>query len=61
MSLKADSREPEKNLHECRVHKREFEEMLAFGKRHAKARGLKPGDVADAVAAVRAKPKERGR
>ncbi len=45
---------------ERRVNKREFEEMLAFGKRHAKARGLNPGDVASAIAAARAQPKERG-
>lgn len=46
---------------ERRVNKREFEEVLAFGKRHAKARGLKPSDVASAIAAARSEPKERGR
>ena len=38
---------------ERRVNKREFEEVLAFGKQHAQARGLKPGDVVDAIADVR--------
>jgi hypothetical protein len=38
---------------EQRVNRQEFEEVLAFGKRHAKKRGLKPGDVAPAIAAVR--------
>jgi hypothetical protein len=38
---------------EQRLNRREFEEVLAFGKRHAKARGLKPGDVAGAIASVR--------
>jgi hypothetical protein len=46
---------------ERRINKREFEEMLAFGKRHAKARGLKPSDVASAIVAVRSKPQEHGR
>lgn len=32
-----------------------FQELLAFGKRHARARGLKPGDVATAIAAVRSR------
>jgi hypothetical protein len=46
---------------ERRLNRREFEEVLAFGKRHAKARGLKPSDVESAIAAARAEPKERGR
>ena len=46
---------------ERRVNKREFDEVLAFGKRHAKARGLKPSAVASAIAAARSEPKERGR
>lgn len=45
---------------ERRVNKREFEAVLAFGKRHAKARGLKPGEVASAIAAARTQPNERG-
>ena len=39
---------------EQRVNRQEFEEVLAFGKGHARKRGLKPGDVAPAIAAVRA-------
>jgi hypothetical protein len=46
---------------ERRVNKREFEEVLAFGKRHAKERGLKPSDIASAIAATRADASERGR
>jgi hypothetical protein len=38
---------------EQRLNRREFEEVLAFGKRHAKARSLKPSDVAGAIASVR--------
>jgi hypothetical protein len=45
---------------ERRVGLAEFEEMLAFGKRHAKKRGLKPGDVARAIGEVRGN-KSRGR
>ncbi len=46
---------------ERRLNKREFEETLAFGKRHAKERGLKPSDVAGAIAAVRSETKAPGR
>jgi hypothetical protein len=46
---------------ERRLNRREFEEVLAFGKRHAKARGLKPNDVESAIADARAEPKEHGR
>lgn len=46
---------------ERRVNKREFEEVLAFGKRHARERGLKPGDVESAIAAARSETKERRR
>ena len=46
---------------ECRLNRRELDDVLAFGKKHARARGLKPGDVAGAVAEVRAQDKERGR
>lgn len=38
---------------ERRVNKREFEEVLEFGKRHAKERGIKPGDVAETIAELR--------
>ena len=38
---------------ERRLNKHEFEEVLVFGKRHARERGLKPGDVATAIAAER--------
>jgi hypothetical protein len=37
-----------------------LEEMLAFGKRDAKARGLKPSDVAKAIADVRFENTKRG-
>ena len=46
---------------ERRVNKREFEEVLAFGKKHAKERRLRPSDVASAIAAVRSEISERGR
>lgn len=45
---------------ERRLNRQEFEEVLAFGKRHARKRGLKPSDVEDAVDAVR-DAQERGR
>lgn len=38
---------------EERVNRDEFEKVLAFGKRHAKKRGLKLRDVAVAITAVR--------
>ncbi len=40
---------------EQRLNMRGLEEVLAFGKRHAKERGLKPGDVAIAIAKERRK------
>lgn len=46
---------------ERRLNRREFEEVLAFGKRHARRRGLKPSDVEDAVDAVRDEAQKRGR
>ena len=46
---------------ESRVDKREFEEVCAFGKQHAKKRGLKPSDIASAIAATRADFSECGR
>lgn len=46
---------------ERRLNRRELDEVLAFGKRHARARGLKPGDVAGAINQVRSEDKERGR
>jgi hypothetical protein len=45
---------------EQRLNRLRFEEVLAFGKRHAKARGLKPSDVAKAIADVRSENKKRG-
>jgi hypothetical protein len=45
---------------EQRLKTRGLEEVLAFGKRHAKERGLKPGDVATAIADERRKNPERG-
>lgn len=46
---------------ERRLNRRELDEVFAFGKRHARERGLKPGDVASAIADVRSenKPRER--
>ena len=35
------------------IDRQELEETLSFGERHAKSRGLKPGDVAPAIARVR--------
>ena len=46
---------------ERRLNRREFKETLDFGKRHAKARGLKPTDVASANAAVRSETQEHER
>ena len=46
---------------EHRLTKHEFEEVLAFGKRHARGRGLRPGDVATAIAGERHRNKERER
>jgi hypothetical protein len=46
---------------ERRVNRRELEEVFAFGQRHARERGVKPGDVAKAIADVRAESSERGR
>jgi hypothetical protein len=46
---------------ERRLNKHEFEEVLAFGKGHARRRGLKPGDVVTAIADERRGNKERGR
>jgi hypothetical protein len=40
---------------EQRLSMRGLEEVLAFGKRHAKERGLKRGDVAIAIAEERRK------
>ncbi len=46
---------------ERRLNRREFEETLAFGKRHAKARGLKRNDVASAIAVVRSETQQHER
>jgi hypothetical protein len=46
---------------ERRLNRREFEEVLAFGKRHAKALGLQPSDVESAIATARAEPGARVR
>lgn len=40
-----------------RLNRKAFEEVLAFGKRHARARRLRPRDVASAISAVRAEEK----
>ncbi len=44
---------------ERRLNRRELADVLAFGKRHAQERGLKPGDVAAAISADR--HREHGR
>lgn len=49
-----------KQTMERRLNHQEFEEVLAFGKRHARKRGLKPSDVEPAIDAVR-DDQERGR
>jgi len=49
-----------KETMERRLNHQEFEDVLAFGKRHARKRGLKPSDVEAAVDAVR-DDQERGR
>ena len=46
---------------ERRLNRRELDEVFAFGKRHARERGLEPGDVARAIADVRSEDKQRGR
>jgi stage V sporulation protein SpoVS len=46
---------------ERRLNKRGLDEMCAIGKRHAKERGTTPGDVASAIAAVRAEERERNK
>ena len=46
---------------ERRLNKRELDEVFAFGKRHARERGLKPSDVPGAIADVRSDDKQRGR
>ena len=38
-----------------------LDDVLAYGKRHARERGLKPSDVQKAIAETRARDKERGR
>jgi hypothetical protein len=45
---------------EQRLNRQGFEEVLAFGKRHAQARRVKPGDVAKAIADVRSEKTKRG-
>ena len=35
------------------IDRQELEETLSFGKKHAESRGLKPADVAPAIARVR--------
>lgn len=38
-----------------------LDDVLAYGKRHARERGLKPSDVEKAIAETRASDKERPR
>ena len=45
---------------EQRLNRQKFEGVLTFGKRHAKARGLKQIDVGLAIAAVRSESTRRG-
>ena len=46
---------------EQRLSRSWLDDVATFGKRHARARGLKPSDVARAIAEVRAEEAERGR
>ena len=46
---------------ERRLRRTELEEVLSFGKRHARQRGLVTGDIAKAVAEVRGQENERSR
>ena len=49
---------PKKTM-ERRLKYQEFEDVLAFGKRHAQQRGLRPSDVENAVDAVRDEEERR--
>jgi hypothetical protein len=44
---------------ESRLNRKEWQETLLFGDRHAQARHLTEGDVQEAIAAVRSSPTER--
>ena len=46
---------------ERRLHRRQWQDVLSFGERHAKARGLTEADVNEAIAEVRRENQERGR
>jgi hypothetical protein len=46
---------------ERRLNRREWQDVVAFGEKHAKARGLTEADVAGAIADVRSESNERGR
>jgi hypothetical protein len=46
---------------ERRVNGRELEEVLDFGKRHARARGIRPGDVTKGIAELRGAGNQHGR
>jgi endonuclease III len=44
---------------ERHLHKDAWQDLVEFGRRHSKARGLKPSDVAREIAAVRREAQER--
>jgi hypothetical protein len=44
---------------ERRLNRHELDEVFAFGKQHARQRGLRPRDVADAIAQVRSAHRQR--
>lgn len=44
-----------------RLNRKEWQEVLLFGERHAKARNLSDEDVTAAIAAVRSETPEHGR
>jgi len=46
---------------ERRLERREWRDLLAFGEKHAKSRGLTEADVPQAIAEVRRQSKERER
>ena len=45
---------------ERRLNRRELTDLLAFGKRYARARGLIPHDIEEAIAVERRGGKQRG-
>jgi hypothetical protein len=46
---------------EYRLNKREWQDVVAFGEKHARSRGLTEADVPEAIDEVRRENSERGR